>query len=283
MKKTNAICPQCGDEFWYYPSGYNAGPKMFCSRKCWSASTWLIKDCPTCGKEFKRRRSEPSECCSYSCAMRMKYQGRRVTFACDQCGKELNKMLSAYRPHAKNHFCSRGCYGAWLSQQPDKKPPSNSIHPRKRIQRTCRECGKEFEITPSALLYKGYGTFCSRECTGRWRAKRGLTPRLPILRGTQNHNWKGGYKKYYGPNWREQRRATRKRDKYICQLCGVTECDLGQELHVHHITPFREFDSYQDANCLDNLISLCKPCHTLLEPRAHTQRRRRTIELMALF
>lgn len=33
------------------------------------------------------------------------------------------------------------------------------------------------------------------------------------------------------------------------------------ELSVHHIVPFISFDDYLEANKLDNLVSVCEPCH----------------------
>ena len=80
----------------------------------------------------------------------------------------------------------------------------------------------------------------------------------------------------YGPNWETQRRKARRRDGFHCQMCGVSEDELGRELDVHHKRPFREFeydptdptraDRYLLANALDNLISLCPTCHRRVEP-----------------
>jgi DEAD/DEAH box helicase domain-containing protein len=36
-------------------------------------------------------------------------------------------------------------------------------------------------------------------------------------------------------------------------------------LHVHHITPLREFSNAEAANNMDNLISLCPTCHMKME------------------
>lgn len=262
MKKTSAICPKCGNEFVYYPSAYKGKAQEYCSRACRSAASWLHKNCLMCGKEFVCRKCEPHDCCSKTCARRWLKRDRRVTFQCDQCGVEVTRGIQHYRPHAANHFCSLRCWGDWLK---DRENPAR----RKRIARSCKQCGKEFEITPSQLIFVGYGTFCSTVCKGRFYApliKHQIEGAKP---GPLNINWKGGYKKYYGPNWRQQRREARKRDGYTCVRCGITEIDLGIELDVHHIQPFREFglSRYQDANDLDNLVSLCALCHKFVEPR----------------
>jgi DEAD/DEAH box helicase domain-containing protein len=67
----------------------------------------------------------------------------------------------------------------------------------------------------------------------------------------------------YGPNWARQRQMTRARDQYRCQICGAPE--QGREHDVHHKIPFRTFASYQQANQLANLITLCRPCHRRAE------------------
>jgi predicted HNH restriction endonuclease len=38
-------------------------------------------------------------------------------------------------------------------------------------------------------------------------------------------------------------------------------------LDVHHVKPFRDFGvaNYLEANQLDNLVTLCKPCHMAIE------------------
>ncbi len=68
---------------------------------------------------------------------------------------------------------------------------------------------------------------------------------------------------YYGANWASQRLLTLERDRYTCQVCGRTEA--GPNLHVHHKVPFKNFNSYLDANQTSNLITLCSTCHRRAE------------------
>ncbi|MFW6115467.1 MAG: DEAD/DEAH box helicase [Chloroflexota bacterium] len=75
----------------------------------------------------------------------------------------------------------------------------------------------------------------------------------------------------YGPDWPTQRDAARARDNYRCRRCGAPEQD-DRRHDVHHITPFRAFgpvpgrdDLYQQANRLENLITLCPSCHRQAE------------------
>lgn len=67
----------------------------------------------------------------------------------------------------------------------------------------------------------------------------------------------------YGPNWHIQRELARARDGYTCQVCGSSE--QGRSHDVHHKTPFRTFSSYEQANRLENLVTLCHPCHRRVE------------------
>ena len=55
------------------------------------------------------------------------------------------------------------------------------------------------------------------------------------------------------------REATRQRDNYMCQECGIHQDELegfNKKLDVHHI-------DYDKDNCEpSNLITLCRKCHT---------------------
>jgi 5-methylcytosine-specific restriction endonuclease McrA len=79
--------------------------------------------------------------------------------------------------------------------------------------------------------------------------------------------YEGQYTGYYGPNWEEVRTEVLERDGYECQSCGLSEERhrelemVGGGLHVHHIVPAKQFDSYEAANDLDNLVTLCAECH----------------------
>jgi DEAD/DEAH box helicase domain-containing protein len=67
----------------------------------------------------------------------------------------------------------------------------------------------------------------------------------------------------YGPNWLTQRKQARARDGYCCQMCGAPE--RSREHDVHHKSPFRTFASYEQANQLSNLVTLCRSCHRRAE------------------
>lgn len=56
----------------------------------------------------------------------------------------------------------------------------------------------------------------------------------------------------YGPDWHIQRTSCLQRDDYTCQECGSND-----DLEAHHWEPYR----FCYDNSLDNLVTLCAPCH----------------------
>jgi len=72
-------------------------------------------------------------------------------------------------------------------------------------------------------------------------------------KGENNANWNNGSSfELYSPAWTlELKQAIRQRDKYICWVCGEYPA-----FDCHHI-------DYNKKNCEpENLITLCKSCHT---------------------
>lgn len=70
---------------------------------------------------------------------------------------------------------------------------------------------------------------------------------------------------YYGVDWPDIAEKVRKRDNYVCQRCGKPQEEVYSSLHVHHIKKFKNFDSKERANQMDNLVSLCFSCHRVVE------------------
>ena len=101
----------------------------------------------------------------------------------------------------------------------------------------------DLDLPPTELLTTGY-----------W-----LTPSEAVLARLREHNLWSNDPNDYGPNWPTQRNAARARDGHRCQVCDLPE--QGQQHDVHHKIPFRRFESYEQANELSNLITLCSRCH----------------------
>jgi len=115
---------------------------------------------------------------------------------------------------------------------------------------------------------------CSYECVGELHKQN--------QSGEDSPRWKGGYHEHYGQNWKGQREKARQRDDYECQICGLAQDEqveaIDQSLNVHHIKRFGAVDDPQVANQLENLVTLCKWCHTDVEvgetdvPAEHKER-----------
>jgi len=254
-------CPQCGKEFSY--SNWDGRTRTYCSRACQKAAKRVVAHCPECGKEFWHHATWPRIYCSRKCsaANNAKTNLGIVELPpqfCEQCGVEITKDKRTGR-----RFCSPKCFGEWFT-----KHVVGENHPNHKdgVTRICKHCGNEFEVKPYAPA-AGEGVFCNRACKAAWQQLHPPKHRPEPMYGPNNPRWKGGTLPYYGPNWRPQRRNARRRDNYTCQRCGKTESEIGKQLDVHHIVPFREFgvERYKEANALSNLISLCYRCHTWVE------------------
>ena len=75
------------------------------------------------------------------------------------------------------------------------------------------------------------------------------------LKGSNAWNWQGGVAYYRGEDWNEKRKLCYKRDKYICQDCGIVRSK--SLLAAHHLIAWR----LTKDNSLENLITLCLKCH----------------------
>lgn len=206
----------------------------------------ITATCPACGKEFEYYKCWPKKYCSQACYFAV-INKPKITTPCPTCGKDVTYYASFPRK-----YCSKKCAGQSIVHNiPGFAPvPRTTYH--------CEQCGKEFEG------YEGNGNrnrFCSLKCFGAWQ-------RDTKWQAAENHpNWRGGKEPYYGPTWDAARKAARARDNYTCQDCGITEAELGKALDVHHLVRFGDFGRHrhEEANRLDNLVSLCYRCHTRRE------------------
>ncbi|MFQ6609876.1 MAG: DEAD/DEAH box helicase [Fidelibacterota bacterium] len=73
----------------------------------------------------------------------------------------------------------------------------------------------------------------------------------------------------YGDEWSQIRKKARERDRFKCTNCGITESRRAHD--VHHKIPFRSFTDPDDANRLDNLVTLCHSCHMKAEQQVRIQ------------
>lgn len=121
----------------------------------------------------------------------------------------------------------------------------------------CAHCGNSFEVIPWIVRQnktKSGDRFCSKSCHSLFKAERESGP--------NSKQWVGGITTYRGKGWLEARMLAVERDKGTCQTCGKV---IGKSIPVHHIIPFRMFESTAAANHIDNLVCLCQPCHMKME------------------
>ncbi len=259
-------CLNCGNDIIVKPSHFDR--KKYCSRSC--KTQFQIKKPPAFWKEFSRKKMivcsncgnellrKPSgihknNFCNRECKTSFQIKNgheinqqlkRQVTLKCPICEKTFT--VPKHRENSAK-YCSKNCLGK-----------SNGIRGkrdyRRRVKIFCANCGQELEKKPSEVTTYN---FCSVLCMGRYYAE------SKMFAGENSGTWMGGEMNYYGPNWLNQRRKARERDHYTCQDCGITEEQYGQELSVHHIRLFRDFNGdWKQANQLSNLVSLCEyPCH----------------------
>jgi len=121
---------------------------------------------------------------------------------------------------------------------------------------TCGICGKKF-YRKKCHLERSKSHYCSPEC--HTKSKKGEIPKnieiarknSPIKPGKDNINWRGGTSSYPSKWTWKLKHEVLARDNNKCQVCG-TEVDLV----IHHV------DFNKESCSLENLISLCRSCHT---------------------
>ncbi len=74
----------------------------------------------------------------------------------------------------------------------------------------------------------------------------------------------------YGPNWSKIRESVFE-EHDGCKCCGINRREnfdlYGKDMAIHHIIPFKNFESKKIANHKSNLVPLCHHCHAQLEPK----------------
>jgi hypothetical protein len=156
---------------------------------------------------------------------------------------------------------------------------TNTKYPKVKL--ACKVCNNIFEMSPYHLKSrKGYNRkYCSQKCYGQSLVghKMEESNRLKLREacsrphteetklkismansGENNGNWNDGssFKPYPLAFNRKLRKQIRARDQHRCQQCFRHQDELGRKLEVHHI------DFNKENNSSNNLISLCKSCHS---------------------
>jgi len=234
----------------------------YCSIPCFNVAQTkrVVRPCRHCGVEFLPPRNHPQQpFCSVGC--RDSARTLQVTVKCAWCGQETQRKLARSQKLA-HAYCSRACQTQWrLAHGPRGDSHVQSVP---RVQVLCDFCGEQVLKIPSRVRAHN---FCGPKCRAGWQAASGYTS------GDKSATWLGGGVDYRGPNWDRQASIARERDGGTCQRCGSAS-----DLRVHHIKPYQTFATYQEANDLRNLTTICRTCHAIVEweyRRAHPGELRR--------
>lgn len=193
----------------------------------------IEKTCEVCQSAFRVKpyRAKRARFCSMSC--RSKWQAETFLNAAPKTHLIGNKFRAGKRP--ANAFRSEDVRG------------SAHIRWQDGLALTCEHCGAPFNQKPWLARQNGVARFCSTKCAGKAKPK-----------GENAPDWVGGPRTYRGRGWLAARAAVVQDQGGDCAECGE---HVGKSLPVHHIKPFRLFNSAESANARKNLVGLCQSCH----------------------
>jgi len=200
-------------------------------------------NCDYCGKEKTVRNNSYTNrkhhYCSVECHCKSLKTGDIVE--CFVCGKEVYRQRHDIEKHNK-FFCSHKCQA---------QGENNSNFKDETIHYKCEQCGEKCKQQKREYSrYKFH--FCSHICKVKYFIKNGI-------QSLENSpTWRGGKSfEKYGTKWTKKlKEFIRNRDNRTCRECKKTEDELAYLLSVHHI------DYNKKNNSKDNLISLCRSCHS---------------------
>lgn len=198
----------------------------------WKDIKTKVYVCAVCSKEFVRSAYMNYKYCSVACA-------------------SISRIGNT---HAKGNGPNQTSFTS------ERVRGSNSPSWKESIQFKCELCGNLFKLKPWQVKSRQRNSnsevprFCSRTCF--------LTS--GVFKGEKSVNYVGGKNTCRGRKWLEARQKAVDRDNGTCQNCHKF---IGNGIPVHHIKPFREFETEEEANVLDNLICMCQSCHMKHEPR----------------
>ena len=245
MSKKTKNCLQCKETF---------SPKIsfqkYCSEKCQIASRYKSFTCVVCGTEFKSKHPN-RKYCSNKCSASVNNKPDLVHgLECVNCKKEFSRPRHRVRASKVGNFCTRECWDEYNS-----KMKAENSHKWSSKELECDQCGEKF-LRQTNQIARNKRSFCSHICYSHWLEEN--------AKGENSPTWRGGVIVYRGDNWEEVSLYVRKRDGFKCQECGIRQT---HQMHdVHHIIPYRFFNGdWKRANREENLITLCRACHSKQE------------------
>lgn len=211
-------------------------------------------ECPTCGRtDFESERG-------MKCHHSIQHGESLLKDNCEVCGDEFRSTQD------NRKTCSTECMSEmyqekfkdrdidWGDKISEARRGVSPDIPRRAdiVDVECGYCEEDFSIIEWEVQNRAY---CSEECR-----KEALSEKFS---GRGNPAWRhGDHVDSYGDGWGKIAKTVRERDGE-CVLCGS---DGGpRALDVHHIIPIREYDEPEEANVMENLVSLCRSCHMKVE------------------
>ena len=194
----------------------------------------------------------------------------KIKRICQTCGEEFWVWPSVIK-YLGAKFCSKKCY-----LESTKIPENNPNWRGGKIELICQWCGKKYFRNKHQINKSKYccqlchnkangnnlkGTHILEKTKQKISLSRLGVPRLNF-RAENASNWKGGIAKLpYRYEFNEElKNKIRKRDNYKCRICEKSQeqslIEIRKKLDIHHI------DYSKDNNLEDNLITLCRSCHS---------------------
>lgn len=208
--------------------------------------------CEVCGNEivdtgkrgpaYVAARRACSQACRAELAWRVRTRKADIQMpsrTCQWCGEEFDRAPQE-DPKRFTHrrFCSVPCVSANANYVHQRRLYGDDMH----RDRHCGYCNTLLVRRDDESFAKFMARHtCDIVCGAKFM---GINKRVPehLRRGT------------YGPAFYRMREVIRERDHHTCQLCGALPSTTAHA--VHHI-------DYDKDNCdPDNLITLCRVCHT---------------------
>jgi len=160
----------------------------------------------------------------------------------------------------------------WSTDQ-DTQPYHNEEWLRSEYvdnQRSTGEIAEQFGVTEANIIHflKLYGierrTMSEARAVKHWGLSGEENPMFG-KKGALSSNWRGGSTPerqavYSSIEWADAVKAVWKRDKGVCQRCGITKYHEGKivKMHIHHLVSFIVPETRTEPS---NLILLCIDCH----------------------
>jgi 5-methylcytosine-specific restriction endonuclease McrA/predicted transcriptional regulator len=232
------------------------------------ASLGRLSACEHCGSKTTRRKF-----CSSSC--RTSWHSVRLTEAnvarddvdsveCQLCHRQFRLITNSHLK--KSHGVTPEEY---LTQFPGARLYSAEMGQRYQETRFRVEKPECQYPECSNLVTQSHNKHCSYSCASKHLHM--LNP--DRQRGLNNPQATDGMHSLE----KAQKRAARERDQHLCRRCG--KAVRGKSAHVHHKIPKQMFEDLERAHRLDNLVTVCPPCHKTIEWALIRELYRRALKL----